>query len=163
MIVTLLGKSAPGLGVLEPCSVQLDSFVSRGKLFGPAGPVGPVRPRWARRAREACWPTKEEAVNLMQSCPWEIEGFEAVYFDTRLPLADSPRQARSEICPTSLLEFFSSTPTNAPIPPARPPAKTQSAHPTSAAPLNAPAPIAPEMLSGKRRLKRRCKWELWLC
>ena len=86
-------------------------------------------------------------------------------------MADNPRQARSKICPTSLVEsFLKLTPTNAPIPeanalqipPARPPAKTQSPSPQHA-PLKAPTPIAPEMLFGKRRLKRRLKRELWLC
>lgn len=40
----------------------------------------------------------------MQTCPWEVEGFEAVDLFTRLLLAGNPRQAWSKICPTSLVQ-----------------------------------------------------------
>ena len=82
----------PGHAVAKQSRGPMSSHCSG--LLGPLGPLGPSGPSGPSR------PTKEEAINLMQSCPWEIEGWEAV--DTRQPLVDNPRQARSKICPTSL-------------------------------------------------------------
>ena len=73
---------------------------------------------------------------------------------TRGLLSDNPRRARSKIFPTSLLKELSGSRSHpkSQCPPNLTSTAAWSPHPTSAAPLTDPAPIAPEMLFGKQAL-----------